>query len=209
MEQDPVVVRVIAALDEVIAYADIDVFTASLHAGRLPAGAARDAARVVANALDAVYQSAAEDLYSPSGAKNCRTVQELLDSYRPAVRAAARAMLATVPPAVKRVVARLKRTYKKASSAVVAAEAALDAVVSRDDAFLSSAAAGDAHFDARCADDAAGGDADEAYLDFAGARGCMTLADLLTCDRSAVRLTAMLTPEPAPRATPPAPKRKR
>ena len=111
-----------------IAYADIDVFTASLHAGRLPAGAARDAARVVANALDAVYQSAAEDLYSPSGAKNCRTVQELLDSYRPAVRAAARAMLATVPPAVKRVVARLKRTYKKASSAVVAAAALLAAV---------------------------------------------------------------------------------
>jgi hypothetical protein len=46
----------------------------------------------------------------------------------------------------------------------------------------------------------------EARRDLKAARECPTLEDLLTCERSAVRLAAMLTPKPEPK--PPAPKRK-
>lgn len=88
-------------------------------------------------------------------------------------------------PAVKRVIATLEQ-------AVVDADAACVACVACAEASASAQAAANA--------------ADRA-LD--AARKCRTLVELLACDNLAVRLTAMLTPEPAPRATPPAPKRKR
>ena len=55
--------------------------------------------------------------------------------------------------------------------------------------------------------------AQEAYwvtrADFKAARQCRTLSDLLTCDRSAVRIAAQFALADAPEPTPPAQKRKR
>ena len=125
-------------------------------------------------------------------AAKCATLADLLACKRPAVRSAARHR-ARPGPEVERVVKALRMVADVAEATFVAARKA-KGVAKRGSWHIVAAA-----------EDIARSAAGSATADFRDACGCQTLADLLTCDRSDVRLAAMLTPEPAP----PAPKRKR
>ena len=100
MTQDPVVNRVIAALERTLA--DAEAAEGAAYAAAPDARPARDAALEAAKALGAAYQSAADDLYAQGGARNCRTLADMLESDRPAVRAAAMLALEATPTARKR-----------------------------------------------------------------------------------------------------------
>lgn len=99
MTQDPVVKRVIAALERSLT--DADAAEGAAYAVAPVARPARDAALDAAKALGAAYQSAAADLYAQGGARNCRTLADMLESDRPAVRLAAQLALEPTPTAPK------------------------------------------------------------------------------------------------------------
>jgi hypothetical protein len=130
----------------------------------------------------------------------------LLTCENPTVRAAAAAVIETPTtrePVVQRAIAALDRTARNARAAERAAT----------DKYYAATEEGEGDVAEATAADWAALEAWKRSLgDFGAARKCLTLADLLTCGRPAVRLAAQFalapTPEPTPPA-PPAPQRKR
>lgn len=167
------------------------------------AGSACVAARVARDAAMHMEKEARDDL---SAALHSATMIDLLSCRRPRVNLAAQFALVDEPPAtqatskdpvVKRVIASLQQAFDDACTA--------DDVASAAEVAKLAAGIEISHCD----------DAREAFVvavedtdaDLKAARKCKTIANLLSCPRSAVRMAAQfaLALEPAP----PHPKRKR
>lgn len=185
MSREPVVRRVIEALERAVSAAD-NAYDAAGAADYT--GADSDAA--YADAKNAAI-AAGDDL---EAARECSTLAGLLACDRPAVGLAAQFALEPTDPVAERVIKALELALDAACTA--------DDVAAADDRARLVAGIELVHDDVREVFVVA---VENTQTDLYAALKCKTLADLLASDRPAVRIAAQLALKP----TPPAPKRKR